>query len=85
LKKGFRKGFHICASHIEEVVGDKVESLEYHLVLRYFEYVFEEVLGIPPKRDNDFSLYLVLGVSPVFKTPYKMGTLELKELQIQLE
>jgi hypothetical protein len=28
LKKGFRKGCHIFAAHMEEVARDKVESIE---------------------------------------------------------
>jgi hypothetical protein len=85
LKKSFRKGCQIFVAHMEEETKDKVASIEDHLVLRDFEDVFGEILGFPPKRDIDFSIDLVPGVSLVSKTPYKMGTLELKELQMQLE
>jgi hypothetical protein len=44
------------------------------MVLRDFEDVFREIPGFPPKRDIDFSIYLVPGVSPMSKTPYIMGT-----------
>jgi hypothetical protein len=70
---------------MEEVTKDKVTSIEYHPVSKYFEDVFREILGLPPKRDIDLSIDLVPGASPVSKTPYKMGTPELKELQMQLE
>jgi predicted aspartyl protease len=85
LKKSFRKGCQVFATHMEEETKDKVESIEDHPVLRDFEDVFREVPRFPPKRDIDFSIDLVLGDSPVSKTPYKMGTPELKELQMQLE
>jgi hypothetical protein len=85
LKKNFRKGCQIFATHMEEATKDKVESIEVHLVLKYFEYDFLQIPGLPPKRDIDFSIDLVPGVASVSKTPYKMGTLELKELQMQLE
>jgi hypothetical protein len=62
-----------------------VSYLEDHAVLKEFEDVFKEVPGLPPKRDIDFSINLVLGAAPVSKTPYRMSTLELKELQIHLE
>jgi hypothetical protein len=68
------------AAHMEEAAKDKVESIEDHPVLRDFEDVFIQILGFPLKRDIDFSIYLVSGVSPVSKTPYIMGTPELKEL-----
>jgi hypothetical protein len=81
LKKSFRKGCQIFAAHMEEASKDKVESIEEHLVLRYFEDVFREILGLPPKRDIDFSIDLVLGATPVSKTLYRMGMPELKDLK----
>jgi hypothetical protein len=47
--------------------------------------VFKEILGLPPKRDIDFSINLMSGATHVSKTPYSMSTLELKELHMQLE
>jgi hypothetical protein len=70
---------------MEEVTKDKVTNIEYHPVSKDFEDVFREILGLSPKRDIDLSIDLVPGASPVSKTPYKMGTPELKELQMQLE
>jgi hypothetical protein len=64
---------------------ETVVSIEDHPVLRDFEDVFREIPGLPPKRDIDFSIDLVPGAAPVSKTPYRMGTPELKELHMQLE
>jgi hypothetical protein len=47
--------------------------------------VFKEVPGLPPKRDIDISINLILGAAPMSKTPYRMSTPELKEFQMQLE
>jgi hypothetical protein len=63
----------------------KGPSLEYFSVLQEFEDVFQEIPGFPPKREIDFSIDLVPGAAPVSKTPYRMSTPELKELQMQLE
>jgi hypothetical protein len=65
---------------MEEETGDKVESIEYHSILKEFIDVFGEIPGFPPRRDIEFSIYLVSGVTSMFKTPCSMGTLELKEL-----
>jgi hypothetical protein len=73
LKKSCRKGCQIFASPIEDIARDKVVSIEDHLVLRYFEDVLDEILGFPLKRDIDFSIDLVSGFFPMFKTPYIMG------------
>jgi hypothetical protein len=65
---------------MKEASKDKVESIEYHQVLRDFEEHFMYIQGFPPKRDINFSIHLVPGVSLVSKTPYSMGTPGLKEL-----
>jgi hypothetical protein len=85
LKKSFRKGCHIFVAHMEEEVRDKVESIKYHPVLRDFGDFFGKKLGLTTKRDIDLCIDLVPGSTLVSKTPYRMGTPELKELQIQLE
>ena len=42
-------------------------------ILKYFKDIFpEEVLGLPPKRDIDSMIDLVLGVVPTSKHPYWM-------------
>jgi len=79
LKKSFIKGCQIFAVHMEKIARGKVASVEYHLFFRYFENVFEEILGLPPKRDIDLSIDLVPGDSLVSKTPCRMGTPKLKE------
>jgi hypothetical protein len=85
LKKCYRKGCQIFASHMAETAKDKLPNLEDYAVLEGFEDVFKEVQGLPPRRDIDFSINLMPGAAPVLKTPYRMSTPELKELQMQLE
>ena len=45
----------------------------------------DEILGLPPKRDIDFTIELVPGATPVSKTPYRMSTPEMLELKMQLQ
>jgi hypothetical protein len=45
----------------------------------------EEVPGLPPRRDNEFSIELASGAVPVSRTPYRMSTPELVELKLQLK
>ena len=73
------------AAHEEETDNTKGPILEDFLVIQVFEDVFQPILGFPPRREIDFSIDLVLRVAPVSKTPYRMSTPELKELQMQLE
>jgi hypothetical protein len=42
-------------------------------------------LGLPPKRDIDFSIELMPGVLPISRAPYRMSTPELVEINLQLK
>ena len=54
-------------------------------MLKEFRDVFpDEILGIPPKRDIDFTIELVPGAAPVSKAPYRMSTPEMLELKMKL-
>jgi hypothetical protein len=78
LKRFFKKGFQLYATHVEDLEGEKGPSLEEFSVLQEFEDVFQEIPGLPPKREIDFSSDLVPGAAPISKTLYRMSTLELK-------
>ena len=55
-------------------------------VLRDYVDVFpEEISGLPPKKELDFTIELVLGAVPSSKAPYRMNILELNELKSQLK
>jgi hypothetical protein len=70
---------------VEEASRDEVSRIGDYEVLTELKDVFQEVLGLPPKRDIDFSINLMPGAAPVLKSPYRMSTPEIKELQLQLE
>jgi hypothetical protein len=67
---------------VEEASRDVVSNLEDHEVLKEFKDVFQEVPGLPPRRDIDFSINLMHGTTLVSKSPYRMSTPKLKELQL---
>ena len=51
-------------------------------VMHEFEDVFlEEVPGLPPSREVEFSIDLVPSTSPVLMAPYRMALAELVELK----
>ena len=48
-------------------------ELENVLVVKDFSDVFpEELPGIPPEREVDLSIEILLGTSPTSRAPYKM-------------
>jgi hypothetical protein len=54
-------------------------------VVRDFPYVFpDELPGMPPDREVEFVIDLLLGTAPISKRPYRMLVEELKELKKQL-
>jgi len=63
LKKSLRKGCHIYVMHIEEETKYKIPSIENHPILKDYEDVFGEIMGLPPNKDIDFSIYLISRVS----------------------
>jgi hypothetical protein len=70
---------------LKTIEGDK-PSPDDHPILREYRDVFlEEVLGLPSRRDIDFSIELAPRVVPMSRTPYWMSTLELVELKLKLK
>jgi hypothetical protein len=86
LKKFSRKGCPLYAIQVSNSAERKELKVEDHPMLWEYKDVFlEEVHGLPPKRDLDFSIDLLHGVVPTSKVPYKISTLELAELKVQLK
>ena len=55
-------------------------------VIQEFPEVFPDDLpGLPPTREIDFTIELVPGTEPISKAPYRMAPTELKELKTQLQ
>ena len=86
FKKFCRKGFQLYAAHVLEAIEDDTPRPEYFHVLQEFKDVFlNEIPGLPPKRDIDFTIELVSGATPVSNPPYMMSTLDILELKMQLQ
>eukprot|EP00253_Pinus_taeda_P017918 PITA_17918 len=65
---------------------DKVATVKNIPVVQDFADVFpEEIPGLPPKRDLDFTIELIPGAAPVSRAPYRMSVPELTELKMQLQ
>ena len=69
-----------------EATKNETHKLEDYHVLKKFRDVFpDEIPGLPPNRDIDFKIELMPGAAKVSKTPYRMSTLELIEMKMQLQ
>ena len=40
---------------------------------------------LPPDREIEFTIELILGTTSIFKAPYRMSPIELKELKVHLQ
>jgi hypothetical protein len=61
----------------------EAKTVEEVLVVNEYPDVFpEELLGMPPDRDVEFVIDLLLGIGPIAKRPYRMSVDELEELNL---
>ena len=77
-----------CQGYLAHVVLNDItpSSVEEVRVVRHFPDVFPEDLpGLPPDRDVEFTIDLLPGTDPISLTPYRMAPAELRELKIQLQ
>jgi hypothetical protein len=67
-------------NHLEE------KSLENIIIVCEYPDVFlEELPGMPPDCDIEFSIELLPGTAPISKRPYRMDVKDLVELKKQIE
>ncbi|WOH01704.1 hypothetical protein DCAR_0521089 [Daucus carota subsp. sativus] len=79
---------HGCEGYLAHMVDSSIEQtkLDDVSVAREFPDVFPEDLdGLPPHREVEFSIDLIPGAQPISKAPYRMAPLELQELKEQLQ
>jgi hypothetical protein len=68
---------------VHSVEGKTLEDIR---VVSEFPDVFPEDLpGMPPDRDIEFSIELIPGTAPISKGPYRMDVKDLAELKKQIE
>ncbi|XP_057811749.1 uncharacterized protein LOC131025985 [Salvia miltiorrhiza] len=82
IKKGKCRAFLVSLAGEREVE----KTIEEVRVVQEFKDVFpEELPGLPPDRQLEFTVDLELGAAPVSKAPYRMAPPELQELKVQLQ
>ena len=55
------------------------------VVCEYLDIFLEELPGLPPDRDVEFVINLMLGTAPIAQRLYRMADVELKVLKTELE
>ena len=63
----------------------KTDPSSVRVVSDYLDVFPDELPGLPPIRETEFSIDLLLETTPISKAPYRMAPAELQELKIQLK
>jgi hypothetical protein len=84
FKKCINKGFQIYVVQVTNLLGEEIKpSLEDFAVVHGFRDLFvEEILELPPRREIDFYINLLLISSLESKEPYRMSMQELTKWKI---
>ena len=67
-----------------ESLDSSIDNLQSVKVVREYLDVFDEVRGLPPKREKEFRIYLVSNAKPVSLPVRHMASRERRELSKQI-
>ncbi|KAG8500940.1 hypothetical protein CXB51_002866 [Gossypium anomalum] len=84
-EKLLRKGYEAYLALVSQA-GTEDPTVETIRIVREFRDVFpEELPGLPPNREVEFGIDLLLGTAPVSIAPFRMAPKELVELKAQIQ
>ena len=75
-RRFLRKGCETFLSLILDYKRDQVDVEKILLVREFLDVFLEELPGIPPEKEVDFSIEIVLGTTPISRAPYRMAPSE---------
>ena len=85
IEKYIRKGCEAYLAHVVDTRKENPSVLDIPTVCDFPDVFPEELPGLPPARDVEFTIEVMPGTIPVSMQPYRMTPIELKELKAQLE
>ena len=80
-----RKGWEAYLAYVIDTVKAMPSVSDIPTISDFPDVFPEELPGLPPHREIEFAIDVVLGATPASITPYRMAPLELKELKLQLQ
>ena len=75
--------FMVVAKPEKKSTAEMIQSIS--VASEYVDVFPDEVSGLPPSRDIDFTIDLIPGAGPVSMAPYRMAPVELTKLKKQIE
>ncbi|CAH9107428.1 unnamed protein product, partial [Cuscuta europaea] len=85
LRQHIRKGYETYLCLLKEVNIEEPNIYQIAVVNEFPDVFPEEIPGMPPEREVEFSIELMPGTAPISKAPYRMAPKEMQELKEQLE
>ncbi|KAI3723666.1 hypothetical protein L2E82_35421 [Cichorium intybus] len=85
IRKYLKEDCIAFMAHIVEKESEVKQIQDIPVVRDYPEVFPKELPGLPPHRQVEFRIDLILGVAPVAKTPYRLAPFEMQELSGQLQ
>uniref|UniRef100_A0A2N9GSP6 Reverse transcriptase domain-containing protein n=1 Tax=Fagus sylvatica TaxID=28930 RepID=A0A2N9GSP6_FAGSY len=84
-KRLLRKGCKGFLAYVLKSEGTTLKTEDISVVKEFPDVFSEDLHGLPPEREVEFTIDLVLGTGPISKAPYRIAPAELKELKEQLQ
>ncbi|KAL0556790.1 hypothetical protein IC582_005307 [Cucumis melo] len=84
-EKLLRKGCTAFLAHIVVVQREKLKPEDVPVVKEFLEVFSDDLSGLPPDREIEFTIELLPETTPISQAPYRMAPSELKELKMQLQ
>ncbi|WOG95151.1 hypothetical protein DCAR_0414454 [Daucus carota subsp. sativus] len=84
-KRLLRQGWEAYLAHVVDVSREPPKIKEIPIVNEFSDVFPDELPGLPPDREIEFTIDLAPGTEPVSKAPYRMAPVEMKELAMQVQ
>ncbi|XP_074265495.1 uncharacterized protein LOC141587930 [Silene latifolia] len=84
LKSCLKKGYPMLLCYVWGTSIKRPQAQDIPVVGEFADVFLEELPGLPPPREVEFSVDLKLGVGQISKAPYRMGPKELEECKNEL-
>ncbi|GJT17774.1 putative reverse transcriptase domain-containing protein [Tanacetum coccineum] len=79
------RGYQVFIAQVMEKKSDEKQLEDISVVREFLDVFPEELPGLPPVRQVEFQIDLILGAAPVARAPYRLAPSEIQELSNQLQ
>ncbi|WRX10270.1 Reverse transcriptase domain - like 10 [Theobroma cacao] len=80
-----RKGYLAYLAHVNDISREEPKLENVPIVSEFPDVFLDKLPRLPPDREFEFTIDLLSGTAPISIPPYRMASIELKELKVQLK